>query len=45
MGEEKDMFKWILGGIAVIILLLVIVQPEWLKVFNVILHDYIQANE
>lgn len=39
------MMKWVIGVIAVVILLLVIIQPEWLKVFFAIFNDFIQANE
>lgn len=39
------MLKWIVGVIFIVILLLVIIQPEWLKVFGAIFNDYIQANE
>ena len=39
------MLKWFIGVIAVLIILLVIIQPEWLKVFFAVFSDYIQANE
>ena len=39
------MLKWFVGVIAVLILLLVIFQPEWLKVLFAVFSDYIQANE
>jgi len=39
------MLKWIIGVIVVLIILLLIIQPEWLKVFFAIVGDFIQANE
>lgn len=39
------MFKWIIGVIIILIILLLVVQPEWLKVFSAIFSDFIQANE
>ncbi len=39
------MLKRIVGVIFVFVLLLLIVQPEWLKVFFAIFGDFIQANE
>jgi len=39
------MLKWIVGVIVVFIVLLLIVQPEWLKVFFAVFGDFIQANE
>ena len=39
------MMKWVFSVIGIIILLLVIIQPEWLKVFFAIFNDFIQANE
>lgn len=39
------MLKWIVGVIVVLILLLAIIQPEWLKVFFAVFSDFIQANE
>lgn len=39
------MLKWIIGVIVVVILLFVIIQPEWLKVFSAVFSDFIQANE
>jgi len=42
---ELEMFKWVYGIIIVFVLLLLIVQPEWLKVFFTVFGDFIQANE
>lgn len=39
------MLKWVIGVLVAIILLLVMIQPEWLKVFFAVFSDYIQANE
>ena len=39
------MMKWVVSVIGIIILLLVIIQPEWLEVFFAIFNDFIQANE
>ena len=39
------MLKWVIGVIVVVILFLVIIQPEWLKVLFAIFGDFIQANE
>lgn len=39
------MLKWFIGVIVIMILLLLIIQPEWLKVFSAIFSDFIQANE
>ena len=39
------MMKWVVSVVGIIILLLVIIQPEWLKVFFAIFNDFIQANE
>ena len=39
------MLKWVGGVILVVILLLVIIQPEWLKVLSAVFSDFIQANE
>ena len=38
------MLKWVIAVI-VVVLLLVIIQPEWLKVLFAIFSDFIQANE
>ena len=39
------MLKWFIGIIAVLILLVIIIQPEWLSFFGAVFSDYIQANE
>ena len=39
------MFKWIIGVVVVFVLFLLIIQPEWLKVFFAIFSDFIRANE
>jgi len=39
------MLKWIIGIVVVLLVLVVILKPEWLNVFGVIFSDYIQANE
>ena len=39
------MFKWMYGIVAVLVLLLLIIQPEWLNVFFAVFGDFIQANE
>jgi hypothetical protein len=43
--RELFMLKWVIGIIIVLVLLLIIVQPEWLKVFFAVFSDFIQANE
>ena len=39
------MLKWVIGGGVILVLLVLIIQPEWLKIIEVIFLDYIQANE
>ena len=39
------MVKWIAGVVIVLAILLLIIQPEWLKVFFAVFGDFIQANE
>ena len=39
------MFKWVYGIIIVLVVLLFVVQPEWLKVLFAVFGDFIQANE
>lgn len=39
------MFKWITGVVIILIILLFIIQPDWLKVFFAVFSDFIQANE
>ena len=39
------MLKWIIGIVVVLLVLVVILKPEWLSVFGTIFSDYIQANE
>ena len=39
------MLKWFVGVIVVLVVLVVIIQPEWFKVFSAVFHDFIQANE
>lgn len=39
------MIKWIAGVVIVLVILLLIIQPEWLKVFFAVFGDFIQANE
>jgi hypothetical protein len=39
------MLKWFVGVIVVLIVLVVIIQPEWLGVFSAIFSDFIRANE
>ena len=39
------MLKWFIGIIVVLVILLMIIQPEWLKVFFAVFSDFIYANE
>jgi len=39
------MLKWMVGGFVILVLLVLIIQPDWLNVFKTIFLDYIQANE
>jgi len=39
------MLKWFIGIIVVFVVLVIIIQPEWLDFFGAVVSDYIQANE
>lgn len=39
------MLKWFVGIVVFLVVLIVIIQPEWFKVFSAIFSDFIQANE
>ena len=39
------MLKWVIGIIIFLVVLVLIIQPEWLKVFAAVFSDFIQANE
>ena len=39
------MLRWIIGIVVVLIVLLMIIRPEWLNVLGAVFSDFIQANE
>lgn len=39
------MLKWFVGIVVVLVILLLVIQPEWFKVFFAVFSDFIQANE
>ena len=39
------MLKWFVGIIVLLIVLVIIIQPEWFKVLTAVFFDFIQANE
>jgi hypothetical protein len=39
------MLKWFIGVFIFLVVLVVIIQPEWLKFFGAVFSDFIQANE
>ncbi|MDH5394687.1 MAG: hypothetical protein OEW97_00290 [Gammaproteobacteria bacterium] len=39
------MLKWVAGSIVLLIILVIIIQPEWLNVLSAVFSDYIRANE
>ena len=39
------MLKWAIGGFVILVLLVLVMNPDWLNTFKVIFLDYIQANE
>lgn len=39
------MLKWVVGIFIFLIVLVVVIQPEWFKVFAAVFSDFIQANE
>lgn len=39
------MLKWVIGIIIFLVVLVLIIQPEWLKFFSAVFSDFIQANE
>jgi len=39
------MLKWFVGIIVLLIVLVVMIQPEWFKVVSAVFSNFIQANE
>ena len=39
------MLKWFVGMVVFLVVLVAVIQPEWLKVFAAVFSDFIQANE
>lgn len=39
------MLKWVIGIIIFLVVLVLIIQPEWFNVLSAIFSDFIQANE
>ena len=39
------MFKWFVGIVIFLVVLVVVIQPEWLNFFAAVFSDFIQANE
>lgn len=39
------MWKWVIGVVVVLFLLVLIFKPEWLSMLGEIFKDFIQANE
>lgn len=39
------MLKWFVGAIVLLVILVLIIQPEWFKVFSAVFGDFIHANE
>ena len=39
------MWKWIVGVLVVLFLLVLFIKPEWLGTLGVVFRDFIQANE
>ena len=39
------MFKWSMGVLVFLIILVVITEPEWFKLLSAVFSDFIQANE
>jgi hypothetical protein len=39
------MLKWFIGFFIFLVVLVMIIQPEWLKFFGAVFSDFIQANE
>ena len=42
---EFSMLKLFIGIIVLLIVLIVMIQPEWFKVLTAVFYDFIQANE
>lgn len=39
------MWKWIIGAVIIIFLLVLIIKPEWLGPLGAVFTDFIRANE
>lgn len=39
------MYKWILGVFVFILIMVVLIEPEWFKLLSAVFSDFIRANE